>query len=234
MAKFYTVEQGSADWYKLRLGIPTASQFHRIATSTGKLSKQARNYAFFLVAERLLNECLEPELRAEWMERGRELEPQAMMLYEFENDVQTGPGGFVTNDAGTIGASPDRLIGSGHAALELKCPAPQTHVKYMLEGPGEDYKPQVQGQLLIGEFHYVDFYSYHPAMPPVFVRTYRDEKYIEILKSALDEFVDMKEDMLEKARTRGLFAERARVMTPYDRMAEEDDPFGLPTLEGFS
>ena len=50
------LQQGSAEWVKARLGIPTASQFSRIITSTGKLSGQADGYMHELLAESLLGE----------------------------------------------------------------------------------------------------------------------------------------------------------------------------------
>ena len=33
-------QQGTVEWTEARLGIPTASEFSRIVTATGKLSKQ--------------------------------------------------------------------------------------------------------------------------------------------------------------------------------------------------
>jgi hypothetical protein len=220
MPIIHNVEQGSGDWQKLRLGIPTASMFHKIVTGTGKLSKQARGYAYFLVAEKLLNESLDSLDHLEWIGRGKELEPQAVKLYEFQNDVETAPIGFITSDDGRVGCTPDRLIVGKEAALELKCPAPHTHVGYLLDGFGLDYVPQAQGQLLVGEFDFVDRYSYHPRMPPVLCRTYRDSAYIGTLADALDEFCDMLDEMLARARSMGLFAERERMATQLDEYAK--------------
>ena len=56
----HNVEQGSAEWIKLLLSIPTASNFHKIVTpAKGEYSKQARGYAFRLVAQTLLNESFD-------------------------------------------------------------------------------------------------------------------------------------------------------------------------------
>ncbi|HEV2301511.1 MAG TPA: YqaJ viral recombinase family protein, partial [Stellaceae bacterium] len=218
--KLHDCEQGSARWYELRVGVPTASQFHRIVTPGGKLSKQARGYAFRLAAETLLGRSLESLAATEWMDRGKELEPEAVRMYEFDHDAATRPVGFVTTDDGRLGASPDRLVEGARAALEIKCPAPQTHLEYMLDGFGADYLPQVQGQLLVGEFDWVDRYSYHPEMPPVLARTGRDEAYIAILRAALAEFCDLKDELVERARRAGLFAERREILRPIDQLAE--------------
>ena len=219
MPKIYDVAQGSGEWQRLRLGIPTASMFHKIVTPTGKLSKQSRGYAFHLVAEKLLNRSLDSLDHLEWVARGKELEPQAVRMYEFQTDVETAPVGFVTTDDGRLGCTPDRLIVGRAAALELKCPAPHTHIEYMLDGFGNDYVPQAQGQLLIGEFEFVDRYSYHPEMPPAPCRTYRDEAYIRTLRAALDEFCDTLAGMIERARSMGMFAEREKLTTELDEYA---------------
>lgn len=214
--KIHNCEQGSAEWFALRKGVPTSSEFHRIVTPTGKLSTQARKYAFYLIAETLLNRSLETISSLEWVERGKELEPEAARMYEFQHEVTTERVGFITSDDGRIGCSPDRLIVGRSAGLEIKCPAPQTHVCYMLEGFGLDYVPQVQGQLYVGEFEYVTRMSYHPEMPPYMERTNRDEAYIKKLVAALDEFCEIRDKMLEQAKASGFFAERARILTPAD------------------
>lgn len=214
--KIHTVEQGTVEWLALRLGIPTSSEFHRILTPTGKLSAQSRRYAFYLVTERLLNRSLDSLQNLEWVERGKELEPEAARMYEFQNEVQTTPVGFITTDDGRIGCSPDRLINGQNAGLEIKCPAPHTHVEYMIDGFGNDYRVQVQGQMLVAEFEWVDRWSFHPEMPPVLVRTHRDEAFIGLLRSSLEAFNDMKDEMLEDVKTRGFFMERAALLRPQD------------------
>jgi hypothetical protein len=215
------VEQGSREWLALRLGIPTASEFHKIVTPTGKLSSQARKYAFRLVAEKVLNRSLEGLDHLEWIARGKELEPEAIRGFEFMEDVKTDPVGFITSDDGRIGASPDRLILGEAAALEIKCPAPATMIEYMLDGFGNDYVPQAQGQMLVGEFDYVVRYAYSPEMPPVSVRTDRDEEFIDKLRSALDQFCDEKDAMIERVQSLGLFAERAQPTDALDEMIME-------------
>ena len=219
----HDVDQGSTEWLKLRIGIPTASNFHKIVTPTGKLSKQSRHYAFFLVAEKLLNQSLESLQGLEWIERGKELEPAAVKMFEFERDVETRPCGFITTDDMRMGCSPDRLVGT-NGALELKCPAPQTHVAYMLDGFGDDYVPQVQGQLLIGEFAYVDRYSYHPELPPVLVRTHRDEAFISTLSGALEQFCGELDEMHRRVMLTGLFAEKRQMRAAIDIVAKSQDP----------
>jgi hypothetical protein len=220
--KIHNVEQGTPAWLALRLGVPTASEFHKILTPGGKRSNQARDYAFRLVTEKLLNRSLDGIDHLEWVARGKELEPSAVRMYEFEQDMQTEPVGFVTSDDGSIGASPDRLIVGKPAGLEIKCPAPQTHIKYMLDGFGKDYRVQVQGQIMVCGFDWADRYSFHPDMPPVREYTERDPPFIALLDEAVQEFNHMLAGMVQQVRERGYFAERAAILTPHEEAYQPD------------
>jgi hypothetical protein len=76
---------------------------------------------------------------------------------------------------------------------------------YILDGVAETYRPQVQGLLAVAELEWVDLLAYHPALPPVTIRTVRDEPYIAKMRAALAEFLDMRDAMLERARASGFF-----------------------------
>jgi hypothetical protein len=226
--KIHDVEQGSPEWLTLRLGIPTASMFDKVVTPKGKLSESSRDYAHRLIAERVLGRSLDSLDHLEWVVRGKELEPAAARMYAFEQGVETREVGFVTSDDGRMGASPDRLLVGQAGILEIKCPAPNTHVGYMLEGFGTKYFVQVQGQLLVTAAEFADRYSYHPDMPPVLNRTNRDEAFIRTLADALEEFNDGLEEKLERVRALGAF-DTSRPVSPvdaaYDPISEQVEYF---------
>lgn len=231
--KLHRVAQGSLDWYKVRLGIPTASKFDKIVTPQGKISAQADKYLYRLVAERLLRETMDDQLGAvQWMERGLELEPDAANQFAFVNNVELEDGGFVTSDDGKLGCSPDRLVKGSRQSVEIKCPAPWTQIQYLLEGQGEAYRAQVQGQLLIGEFECVHFYSYHPKMPPVHVQNYPDHLFLASLRSALGRFLDVLEQKTERARVLGAYVV-AEPQLPIDKAypEAEKDPLTIVVPE---
>lgn len=220
----HNVEQGSREWLECRLGIPTASAFKKIITPTGKLSAQARQYAYLLCAERLLNGVQGSLDGMAWMERGKELEAEAVKSYEFEQDVSTKTVGFITTDCGQIGCSPDRLVGD-RGLLEIKCPAPSTHVGYLLDGMDKDYIPQVQGQLFVTGRAWCDWYSYNPAMPSVRVRVFPDAEYQANMAVALSDFVKMKLEFMDRLQNLGRFGASEYVSTPVDRELS-DVPLG--------
>lgn len=187
--KIYRMKQGSQEWQMARCGIPTGSNFEKILTAGGKPSTQATGYLRHLIAECILGLPIDSP-KTSWMDRGIEMEGEAVCYYEFQRDVAVDEIGFVTNDAGTYGASPDRLI-SDDGLLEIKCPSPAVHVGYMLYSEvDKDYWCQIQGQMLVTERAWTDICSYHPALPAVIVRVPRDEEYISKLRTALDAFCE--------------------------------------------
>ena len=212
----HRVSQGSADWHRLRLGKPTASNFHRIITpARWQLSAESRKYALQLAAEILLNEITAPLEGIEAMERGKMMEPAAVAAYEFEHETATELCGFLTTDDGLIGASPDRLLKDGWGILEIKCPAaPWRQLSYIVDGFGPDYMPQAQGQILVSERDYCDRYAYHPGMPPALAHTWRDDKKIEILSRELRNFLEVRDQIIELARAAGMFEEHAKAEDP--------------------
>jgi hypothetical protein len=229
--KVVACDQGSEAWYQARLGIPTSSQFHRIITPTGKLSSQAPAYMYRLVAERLLKESMDDYLgHVQWAERGKLLEPDAVAQFEFANNVVLEPVGFVTTDNGQLGASPDRLIAGRLESVEIKCPSPWVHLQYLIEGPGNDYRPQVQGQLLVTDYEAVHFYSYHPRCPPAEFIAQRDAAYIRSMVSLLNMFLDQLEERLERCRALGAYVQTQRFETPLQAAFPEAGPDALQII----
>lgn len=225
--KFYPIEAGSNRWYEARLGIPTSSQFAKIITPLGKPSTQARTYMYRLIAERLLKETQDDQLGyVQWVDHGKGQEGNAAAMFEFTHERQLRPGGFVTTDDGRIGCSPDRLVGKNEA-VEIKAPAPWTQIGYLLDGPGDNYRPQVQGQLFVGEFDCVHFYSYHPQMPPFEQITLPDLAFLGMLRSALSAFCDTLDVMTERARSLGAYAVARRIDTPADVAYQADEDAAL-------
>jgi hypothetical protein len=207
----HQVEQNSTRWAELRLGIPTASQFGNIITPTGARATgdKRKNYMCKLICERIFGTSMGDDISdLKWVKHGRQFEAQAADYLSRTESVELGAGGFVTNLG--AGCSPDRIVRSGgnrtgRGAVEIKCPSPWVHMSNLLYGPGDGYYPQVMGQMLIGEFDYITFFSYHPAMPPVLKVYEPDKRYLAALQRELKTFVDELEEETERARTKGTF-----------------------------
>lgn len=201
--KVYNVEQGSDEWTALRAGLPTASEFSKIITpKTHTLSASASSYAVKLAVEIILGCPLEADLNHNQdVQRGIALEEVAAQSYEFETAETAQRVGFITDNAGTYGASPDRLIGED-GLLEIKCPRPEKHAHYMLNGFGADYFVQVQGQLLVTGRRWCDRYSYCPGLRPYTERVERDEAFLKALSDALAQFHALKLDILRTLQSK--------------------------------
>lgn len=186
--KIHDCVQGTSAWLRLRAGIPTASEFHKIITPGGKASKSQEDYRFRLLAERCMRHPVK-EFISLWMERGSQMEIDAVRFYEFRHDVDTVPVGFITNDEQTVGASPDRLVGD-EGLLEIKVPSEHVHMGYLMSSGGayEHYKIQVQGQLWVTGRQWVDVLSFHPELPPALNRIDRDDDFILKIEAEVMKF----------------------------------------------
>ncbi|TAK97772.1 MAG: hypothetical protein EPO08_20825 [Rhodospirillaceae bacterium] len=200
--QIYDIEQGSESWKKIRAGLPTASCFDRILTPTGKPSTQAEAYAHLLIAEILTGNPVNEWEGNAHTERGKELEEEAALAYEMEMGIELRTIGFCTNDARTVGCSPDRLAGDD-GLVEIKCPAAHNHVRNMLNGLDMGYYPQIQGQLLVTGRKWCNFLSYYPGMELVIVRVERDKDYLFKLTEALEGFNALLKGKLKTLKDKG-------------------------------
>lgn len=183
------IEQGSPEWHAIRAGIPTASNFGKIVKANGSKSDQAKTYIHQLAGERLLGRT-EEGFRSEWMDRGREIENEARLLYEFKNSCDVDQVGFIKMDEPLCGCSPDGLIGED-GGLEIKCPKLSTHIKYALAGKlPSDYHRQVMGSLFVSGRKWWDFMSYYPGLDPFIIRVYPDQAFFGMLRQALVDIND--------------------------------------------
>jgi hypothetical protein len=195
----HDVAQYSDEYDRLRLGIPTSSNFHKIITPQGKPSKQWREYACVLIAERILQQKIE-FYNSPAMERGLIAEADAVDWYEFDQDVTTQRVGFITDDNHTLGCSPDRLVGA-EGLLEIKAPLPHTQVDYWISGEiSERFRPQLQGQLYISQRSWVDIVCWHDVLPKLVMRVEPDEKFIEALDRELLIFNYFIDRVMDKIR----------------------------------
>ena len=193
-------EQGSPEWLQARLGVPSASSYAKLITTTGRSSAQADAYINQLVAERLTGEPTFFQV-TDPMQRGMDLEPLARNAYEMETGNLGIQVGFLRHDTLQAGASPDGLIGE-NGGLEIKCPSGHTHVEYLRDSVlPTKYFQQVQGCLWISGRDWWDFMSYHPRMEPLIVRVFRDEQFIKALECAVIDAVHVIEILTTKFRS---------------------------------
>lgn len=187
-------EQGSADWFAIRLGKVTASRVSDVIarTKSGPSASRA-NYAAQLIAERLSGEVAESfsNFAMQW---GTDQEPDARLAYEFRTDAEVEQIAFVPHPTIEMsGASPDGLVGAD-GLVEIKCPNTATHLETLITGtiPGK-YETQMLWQMACTGRQWCDFVSYDPRLPEnmrLFVkRLPRDDARIAELESEVTGFL---------------------------------------------
>lgn len=223
----WDIDQGSADWSKMRSEIPTASEFAHVMTPKKRaLAEGRKKYACRIIASRLLNWQADSLDRVRHIEEGRQKEPLAVGILEAEFGIKTRKVGFVRTKDLRWGASPDRLVMAGEAikiSVECKCPTIPTQFEYLLYGHDDAYQCQVQGQLLVCETDEAIFHSFHERTPPYTIRTHRDEGFIRDLTKCLDQFSDELETLYVKAKSLGDYQEFERWLSPAEKEAAPDD-----------
>lgn len=196
------MEQGSPEWIKRRLGMPTASAFERIITPGGKAASGAAVNKFLaqLVAEWFIDEPVEAFANG-YTDRGTEMEPEARKWYGWEYGIDPEQVGLCIHDDGRTACSPDSLIGDD-GLLEIKCPGATAQAGYVLghTSPVAEYRAQLQGQLWVTGREFVDLLAYHPALPKLVVRVQPDAEYQRTLDAAIPAFCDRLDEAKAKLR----------------------------------
>lgn len=198
--------QGSPEWFALRCGKATASEFaSMLAKGQGKMRA---SYLKRVVAETLTGKPSET-YRNSHMDRGNEQEPLARWAYEIATGNTAERVGFIEHDAMRVGCSPDAIIYGQKRGAEIKCVIPTVQVETLLAGgyPSE-HKAQIQGSLWITGYEAWDFCSYSPDMPED-LRTYiftveREEAYIKTIENEAIAFLIDVDSAIARLRAAGL------------------------------
>lgn len=191
---WHDIQQYSPEWWELRRGLPTASQFHRIMTPT------KRNYASGVTgANTYINELL-ADLYDPWygqredyqtaaMRQGHVMEPEARRWYEAAVETRVRHGGFFVTDDGRFGASPDGLVGD-NGVLEVKSPQLKGQIAVLRGGViPPQHLVQCHGHLICSGRTWCDYLSYCRGLPHLYVRVTADD-YTDALRKCLDRFAD--------------------------------------------
>ena len=193
-------EQGSDEWFKEKLGKPSASNASKILTNEGKPSKQRDGYLHELVAESITGEMVET-YKNNNMEEGSQREDESRNFYELIHGVEVRQVGVIYKDKSKeILCSPDGIVNDSRG-VEMKNPLPKTQVKYLLAGilPSEYYS-QVQFSLYVTGFESWDFLSYSPGLKSLIIKVERDEKFLKALAIELKLFCEKLKETINKIK----------------------------------
>jgi putative phage-type endonuclease len=189
------MEQGTEEWFTIRIGKVTASRVADVIakTKTG-YSATRDNYMAQLVCERLTSQKGESFSNAA-MQHGTDTEPLARAAYEAFQDILVDEVGFVPHPSIIMaGASPDGLV-SDDGLLEIKCPNTATHIETLLnQSVPAKYNTQMQFQMACTGRQWCDFVSFDNRLPnelQLFVkRVPRDNEFIKQMEDEVVRFLN--------------------------------------------
>jgi len=198
--------QGSAEWAQARAGRVTASRVDAVLSRARDRKSEGatrRKYKAQIVAEILTGKPQEGAFSNRAMEEGIENEPFARAAYEVKKMEAVDTVGFVLHPTiERAGASPDGLVATD-GLVQFKCPEPQTHLGYLLEGVvPSDYEPQMLWEMACTGRSWCDFVSYCPVFPAphdlLIVRFNRDDKRILEITAEVGVFLKEADAIIER------------------------------------
>lgn len=200
------IEQGSDEWFSLRLGSIGGSGIKK-ATSRGRgsaPSKTRASYMYELAYEIITGTPVEG-YKNDAMQLGNDSEPRSRAEYEFEKnaDVQQV---CLVRSTDHKHTSPDGLVGA-NGVIEIKnIMSGAGYFQTLDTGMPAEHTKQIQWTLHICEREWCDFVQSHwlrkdgeivsgyPSQPIYVQRIHRDDKLIKQLDEQADVFI---EDLLE-------------------------------------
>lgn len=184
------VDQNSEEWFELRLGMVTASNFGKVlATGDGKTRKQLQRQ---LVGE-LVTRVPHEGFKNAAMQRGHDMEDDIRNSYCLDRAVEVERVGFVRRTIRpgfVVGCSPDSLITRTQTVVEIKSMQPDLLVELWETGrfPTE-HRAQCQGALWVTGWSKLDLVIGYRGWPKPFIFSVeRDDAYIAELERAVEVF----------------------------------------------
>lgn len=195
-------EQHSPEWFAARKGRITGSRFKdaRDRLKSGAPSKACIAYAMDVARERCGGKAPEKFQNAA-MRFGTEQEPLARQAYEEATGNLVEEVGFIVDEEGHFGLSPDGLIGND-GVLEIKTMvSSDTLFTAVADGDISEYIDQCNGYLWLLGRKWVDLCLWAPDLGILkIIRINRDEAAIEALEADLMAFAKTVREYESKLR----------------------------------
>ncbi len=227
--KLSCLAQGTSDWLRARLGRITSSNVHFVMKCNKPTKSNpnpevfndtAKSYLYKVAAERNLRpQVVNDEVQfEEYMMRvdlstrdirwGQENEDIARKVYERVCKKEVAQAGFIMHETiENYGDSPDGIVldsnGMPIGALEIKCPKPETFIRYKatihnaedLKEVKPEYYWQCQSHCECNNLPWCDFVFFDKMQKNGFVciRIGRNDEDIELMKSRIvlaNEFIN--------------------------------------------
>lgn len=178
----HNFDQRTDEWYQIRLGKLTGSDFHTFLgngeTKKNKLLQKA--------AEKITGKSDEEHFVTEDIQRGIDLEDEAILAYEMTSGNNVDKVGFIEENE-YVGCSPDGLVGDD-GIIEVKCPKQSVFLKQVIDQKIKpEYYTQIQFNLLISGRKWCDYIAYNKNFPLFIKRFEIDTDAREKIVKAIEE-----------------------------------------------
>lgn len=193
------MKQGTREWMDARSGIITASRLGDVMARKG--TKRRNRYLREIVLE--LRGAGDIDTSQPWFEHGRDWEAEARGEFEWETGLTVSEVGLIMHpNLNYVGASPDGLVTDNDniatAGLEIKCRTSWEAHQKISKGLPPEYRPQVQGGMMVTGLERWFFVSYYRKAFPSkgggklhdlrWIIVERDDDYIERMHAACVDF----------------------------------------------
>ena len=195
---FHDVEQRSPEWFELRRGVPTASEFAAILAN-GK----GRDRLLYRLAGEIISGEISETFTNAAMERGRDMEAELRDTYARTHFAKLTPCGFARRRLPSgrfAGCSPDSLIGED-SGLEIKSMRPDLLIELIEKctAPTE-HKAQLHGSMWVTGRASWNLSIGYRGMPAMSYRFQRDDAFIKQISDAVEVFDFDLHKLVEKVR----------------------------------
>lgn len=194
-------EQGSPDWLRLKLGVISASNIHKVLAKKGTDARAS--YLCDLIAQIATLEI--EQLTARPMEWGLLNEEAARAAYQFKTGRKAEKFGIIFKDATKrVGCSPDLKVAGEERYGEIKAPwASRVYIENLLMGKVKnEYFMQMQFSMWVSGVSIWDFINFDPRIKHgemVNIQTVeKDAAVFERFENEIPEFIKEMDLALEK------------------------------------
>lgn len=196
----HDLDQYSSDWLAIRAGLPTASSADKLITSTGNPSKQIKDYAAQLAADKFAGRTLDVWEGNSATQRGHDLEQQARDYFQMITDIEVKEVGFVTDSLMRVGCSPDGMLPDGNI-LEIKNLTAKKHVQALAyyNKYGRQLTTnvsQVQFQMMVCEASKAFLLYHHPDLPSLIITVASKEPFHLALKGQITDCLALRDEYI--------------------------------------
>ena len=153
-------EQGSEDWFDIRLGRVGGSEAEPFLTKSESIGPGIATLVYKKVAEKLTGQT-KTFFVSEDMQRGTDLEPLARKEYENKKFTKVDEVGYISK-GDFFGVSPDGLVGDD-GMIEIKCPSGAEYIRFFdSQKIKKAYIAQIHWSLWITGRKWCDLFVYNP------------------------------------------------------------------------